>query len=129
MKCPYLEKQKAQAESQARAFDISVQVEPVKEAEKVSEAIIEKIEIDKPVKIEEEEKSVEKKENVIEEIIEKNKEEELKPEKKEYSKEVQIRAMKLRDFVPEMELEKLLEFISNAPEDLDLAELMENLLH
>jgi len=122
MKCPYMERQKAQAESQERAFDISVQVEPVKEAEKISEAIIEKIEIDQPI--------VEKKEEVIEKSREEEKEiEEPKPEKKEYSKEVQIRAMKLRDFVPEMELEKLLEFISNAPEDLDLAELMENLLH
>jgi len=121
-KCPYMEMQKAQAESQGRAFDISVQVEPVKEAEKVSEAIIEKIEIDQPI--------VEKKEEVIEKSREEEKQkEEPQPEKKEYSKEVQTRAMKMRDFVPEMELDKLLEFVNNAPEDLDLAELMENLLH
>ena len=121
MKCPYLERKKAEEaqEKEKEIIDASIQIAPVKEEEVIEKKI-------EPV--------VEKEEDVvIEEVIEKNKEEEKveekEPEKKEYPKEVQIRAMKLRDFVPEMELDKLLEFISNAPEDLDLAELMENLLH
>jgi hypothetical protein len=125
MKCPYLERKKAEEAAQAQekekeeVIDVSIQIASVP----VKEEVIEKVE---PI--------IEKIEPVIEEVIEKIKEEEKEekqpePEKKEYSKEVQIRAMKLRDFVPEMGLDKLLEFISNAPEDLDLAELMENLLH
>jgi len=55
-----------------------------------------------------------------------NQEPEKVEEPKIYSKEVQMKAMQLKEFLPEVSLDVLLPFIENAPDDLDLAELMEN---
>jgi len=71
-------------------------------------------------------------EKIIEEVEAKMQIEETKVEEKKevvapvYSRIVQNKAMQLKELLPEVNIDILLSFVDNAPEDLDLAELMEN---
>lgn len=77
-----------------------------------------------------EEKLPEEVQITVEEVIqvepEKVEEELYAPRVKEYSGLVHNKAKHMKEILPDMDLAVLLEFIDNAPEDLDLAELLEN---
>jgi len=49
--------------------------------------------------------------------------------KKKYSKDVKKKALRLKELLPGIDMSLLLSFVENAPEDLDLVELMENFKH
>jgi len=92
--------------------------------------IIPKIEIEEPkldiVENEEKPQEIEnpKKEEELVQVIEP-----IAIEPKVYSRAVQMKAMQLKDSLPEFDLDALLLFVENAPEDLDLEELLENFRH
>ena len=94
-----------------------------------------KEEVEKPKEVQEEEKiPIGFNRDVQERVVEEGSEEEKpsnweKPLKKvvsKYSQSVQKKAKALNEIFPSKDLEMLMEFIAEAPEDLDLNELVEN---
>jgi len=50
----------------------------------------------------------------------------MKNSRKRYSRDVKKKAVQLKELLPDVSMQMLLSFVENAPEDLDMAELMEN---